>query len=131
MSIKGEALRYLIAGGVNTAFTYVVYLAMLNMFGYLLAFSISFVTGIVIAFVAYSVFVFKSPVVWRKLFQYPILYALQYVVGLALLALLVEYIGLDKRIAPLINVILLTPITFILNKWFLVQGGRDGAEKCG
>lgn len=120
-SIKGEALRFLIAGGVNTVLTYLIYLAFLNVVSYVLAFTLSFIMGIVIAFVIYSLFVFKTPFVWRKMIQYPILYVLQYGGGLVLLAVLVEYMGLDERVAPIINVILLTPITFGLNKWFLTK----------
>lgn len=120
-SIKGEALRFLIAGGMNTVLTYLIYLSLLNVVNYLLAFTLSFIVGIVIAFVIYSFFVFKTPFVWSKMLQYPILYALQYGGGLVLLAILVEYIGLDKRISPIINVTLLTPITFGLNKWFLAK----------
>lgn len=118
-SINGEALRFLIAGGANTVLTYLLYLALLNVVGYLIAFTLSFLAGIVFAFVIYSAFVFKTPFVWRKLLQYPILYGLQYAGGLALLLVLVEYMGLDKRFAPIINVIVLTPVTFVLNKWFL------------
>lgn len=120
-SIKGEALRFLIAGGVNTVLTYLLYLALLNVVTYPLAFTLSFLMGIAFAFVIYSLFVFKTPFTWRKVIQYPMLYAIQYGGGLVLLAVLVEYIGFDERIAPIINVVLLTPITFGLNKWFLTK----------
>jgi putative flippase GtrA len=118
-SIRGEALRFLIAGGANTVLTYFIYLVLLNVMSYPVAFTTSFTMGILIAFILYSAFVFRTPLAWSKLLQYPILYALQYFAGLALLVILVEYMGLDKRIAPVINIIVLTPVTFILNKWFL------------
>jgi putative flippase GtrA len=118
-SIKGEALRFLIAGGVNTVLTYLIYLLLLNVMSYPMAFTTSFTMGILIAFILYSAFVFRAPLAWSKLLQYPILYAVQYFAGLALLVILVEYMGQDKRIAPVINIIVLTPVTFILNKWFL------------
>ncbi len=123
-SIEGEAARFLVAGGINTLITYLIYLAFLNVAGYLIAFTISFIMGIGIAFVIYSSFVFRTQFVWKKLFQYPIIYAVQYIGGMILLAILVEDIGIDKRIAPLINVILLIPVTFVLNKWFLSQGTK-------
>ncbi len=120
-STKGEAARFLIAGGINTLLTYLIYLMLLNLVSYFFAFTMSFIVGILIAFVMYSKFVFRTPFVWCKLVQYPILYALQYVVGVVLLVILVEYMGLDKRIAPIINVVLLTPVIFVLNKWFLTK----------
>lgn len=122
--IKGEGFRFLLAGGANTLFTYLVYLLMLDVFGYILAFTISFSIGVIFAFVIYSLFVFRSPITFRKFFQYPILYILQYIMGLILLTIMVERLGLDKQIAPLVNVIALTPITFILNKWFLLYKGE-------
>jgi putative flippase GtrA len=53
--------------------------------------------------------------------QNPLIYALQYGTGLLLLEILIENFGVDKRFAPLINVILLTPVTFMLNRWFLLR----------
>lgn len=120
-SIKAESVRFLIAGGINTLVTYLIYLGLLNFVGYAVAFSISFVAGIFIAYGLNARFVFKAPISLRKLFQYPLIYAFQYAAGLLLLAILVDELGVDKRFAPLINVLLLTPITFMLNRWFLLK----------
>lgn len=125
-----EGLRFLIGGALNTVLTYLLYLAMLNTLGYILAFSLSFVLGIIFAFVIYSSCVFRSPFTWSKFFQYPVIYALQYVMGLLLLTILIEYFALDERIAPIVNVIVLTPLTFILNKWFLSRKENNGAKNC-
>lgn len=120
-SIKGEGIRYLVVGGSNTLFTYVVYLTLLAPLGYVYAFTVSFALGIVFAFVAYSSFVFRSSLKWHKLYKYPFLYVAQYICGLALLSALIKWLGLDERIAPVVNVIVLTPLTFLLNKWFLAE----------
>ena len=114
--IKSECMRFLIAGSINTVFTYLIYLAALQWFGYVTAFTLSFLGGVIFSFVIYSQFVFKSPFVLKKIFQYPLIYVFQYMSGLILLIVLIKYIGIDKSIAPIINVIILTPITFILNK---------------
>lgn len=119
--IKAEGWRFLIAGGLNTVLTYIFYLILVGWMSYTIAFSLSFVAGIFIAFVIYSRFVFQVPLVLSKLFQYPLLYAAQYVAGLMLLALLVDHFGFNDRIAPIVNVIVLTPIMFLLNKWFLTK----------
>lgn len=118
---KNEAIRFLLAGGANSIITYLVYLALLNVFGYLISFTFSFAAGIVFAFVTYSKFVFYQPHNWKRLPQYSLLYLMQYVIGLALLFFLVTKVALDERIAPIINVIILTPITFLLNRWFIVK----------
>lgn len=123
-SIKAESIRFLIAGGINTLLTYFIYLTFLDIFSYPIAFSISFIAGIFIAYGLNTIFVFKTLLSLRKMFQYPLIYAFQYGVGLLLLAFLVTNLGVDKRFAPLINVLLLTPLTFMLNKWFLVKKVR-------
>lgn len=123
-SIKGEGIRFLVVGGANTLFTYIVYLVLLPPLGYVYAFTVSFAVGVVFAFVAYTSFVFRSSLKWQKLYKYPFLYIAQYISGLTLLSLLIKWLGLDERIAPVVNVIVLTPLTFFLNKWFLAEKGK-------
>lgn len=120
-SIKGEGLRFLIVGGINTLLTYLVYLILLNFTGYALAFTASFAIGILFAFVGYSLFVFRSALQWHKLIQYPLIYGVQYILGLLFLSVLIKSFKIDDRIAPIINVAVLTPITFMLNRIFLAK----------
>jgi putative flippase GtrA len=94
---------------------------------YSVAFSISFVVGVIMAYVLNAGFVFRARFSLAKMAKFPALYLLQYVMGLLLLRVLVDSVGLDERIAPLVNVALLTPVTFMINRWFLVQRGNDGA----
>jgi putative flippase GtrA len=118
---KSETVRFLITGGVNTLLTYLIYLALIAITDYRTAFTSSFIAGIFIAYSLNALFVFKTALSLRKMIQYPLIYAFQYGTGLLLLGILIENFGVDKRFAPLINLILLTPITFMLNKWFLLR----------
>ena len=127
-SIKAEAVRFLIAGAINTLATYLIYLGALPFVAYAYAFSISFVAGIVLAFVLYSSFVFRTPIAWRKLARYPAVYLVQYFAGLAVLALLIEHVGMSKRIAPLVSVLVLTPLTFVMNRRFLLTAKTNAAK---
>ena len=126
-SIKGEGLRFLIAGGINTLLSYLIYLALLRFASYLIAFSISFAAGIFIAYALNAGFVFRTGFSLAKMAKFPALYVIQYLAGLLLLRVLIGSLGIDERIAPLINVALLTPLTFMINRWFLVQRRNDGA----
>lgn len=119
-----ELLRFIIVGVLNTAFTYIVYLFALRLFGYIIAFTISFVTGVVFAFFMYSLFVFKTKMSLKKFIQYPLIYLIQYFLAMVLLIVFVEFVGFDKNIAPLINVVILTPFTFVINRWFLSPKAR-------
>lgn len=122
--IKSECARFLVAGSTNTAFTYLIYLAALQRLGYVTAFTLSFFAGIVFSFIIYSRFVFRSPLILKKFFQYPIIYVFQYISGLILLIVLIKYMGIDKNIAPFVNVILLAPVIFVLNKFFLSKKAK-------
>ena len=114
-------LRFLLAGGLNTVFTYLIYLLLLSYFDYRVSFTCSFVIGIVISYLLNSFMVFDVSLSWRKLFQFPVVYLVQYVLAFVLLNIEVEMMGLDHRIAPLINVILLIPLTFFLTKYLLTR----------
>ncbi len=114
-----EVIRFIVAGACNTVFTYVIYLVALKLFGYITAFTISFLSGIVFAFIIYSLFVFRTKISWKKFIQYPLIYLIQYLLGIGLLIIFVELCGLAKDIAPLVNVLILTPFTFFINRWFL------------
>lgn len=118
-------LRFVAAGGLNTLATYVIYLLLLRCVDYRIAFSLSFALGIVIAYMLNSRVVFSVAFSWRRLLAYPAVYCIQYGLALALLDLEVERMGLDRRIMPLMNVALLLPFTFLLNKWFLTGGVRE------
>src|SRR5947208_14714290 len=103
-SIKGEGLRFLIAGGINTLLTYLIYLALLPFASYWIAFSISFAAGVIIAYGLNAGFVFRTSFSLGKMVKFPAIYLLQYVAGLLLLRIFVGSLGVDARIAPLINV---------------------------
>lgn len=122
--IDGSFLRFLIVGGLNTLITYLVYLVFLGIADYRVAFTISFTFGIFIAYFLNSLVVFKVTFCWKKLLQYPIIYLVQYLLALVLLNLEVELMSIDQVIAPLINVVLLLPVTFVLNRYIL-QSGRE------
>jgi len=76
------------------------------------------------AFYLNTHFVFDLSVSWHKLFQYALIYIFQYITGLFLIVLLVDILEIDGRLAPLINVVLLTPITFLMNRRFFA--GKSG-----
>ena len=85
-----EPIRFLLAGGFNTAATYLVYLGMLQVAPYRVAYTTSFAVGIMLGYAINTWFVFRVPWNWKKMVAYPLVYLIQYVVGLLLLSLVVE-----------------------------------------
>lgn len=108
--------RFLISGGVNTALTYLIYLALIPFMAYTLAYSASYVAGIVIAYVINTRFVFQARMQARSALLYPLVYVAQYAAGVVLLALLVEVLRVDERIAPAAVIVLTIPLTFFLSR---------------
>jgi putative flippase GtrA len=121
------ALRFLLGGAANTALGYVLYL-LLNLFlDYRWAYSISFAAGIVLSFVINSVFVFRQPLRWRRLVVYPVVYAIQYCVGLAAIWLFVAVLRQPEHWAPLAAIALSLPITYIATR-FVLGAKTDAAS---
>ena len=120
-----KSLRFLLAGALNTAITYVIYLVLLRFVGYVAAFTITFVLGIALGYALNLLFVFKSAATGQSLLAYPALYLANYLGGLGLIALLIEITGLPKEVAPLVSTAILTPVMFLLSSKIFKP--REGA----
>lgn len=118
--------RYLVAGTVNTVVTYTAYLALLRLVPYGWAYSIAFVLGIGLAYLMQSRFVFGAAASWRTFFAFPLVYVVQYLVGLGALRALVES-GLMSRELALFAVLVVTvPIGFGLSRALFAWRQRHG-----
>jgi putative flippase GtrA len=114
-------LRFLISGGVNTGATYAVYLSLLGMAGYKVAYTIAYVFGIVLAFVINRLFVFRTHRGWRSIVLFPFIYLAQYLVSMAVVWVWVERLGLPAALAPLIAIAITLPLTFVLSRYVFGQ----------
>ncbi|MEY3220163.1 MAG: hypothetical protein RIT27_1520 [Pseudomonadota bacterium] len=113
-------IKFLIGGGINTAFTYAIYLALMLFVHYQMAYLIAYVAGVIFAYWFNAIMVFKVPLSWKGLFSYPIIYIIQYTISAFLLDFFVETLQIDKTFAPLIIVVLMIPLTYVLNKYILL-----------
>lgn len=125
MVARSSFLRFLISGGVNTAATYAVYLLLLRITDYKLAYTVAYVVGIVLAFVINRLFVFRTHRGWRSAALFPLVYLLQYLVSLGIVWLWVQQWQLPKEIAPLISIAVTIPMTFVLSRFVF---GRPRVE---
>ena len=114
-------LRFLLSGGVNTVLTYAVYLLLMKFMPYWLAYSVSFAGGIGMAYALNRLFVFGEHRGALSLLGLPLVYGIQYVIGLLLLWLWVAVAGLDARLGPLATIGVTVPLTFILTRYLFVQ----------
>lgn len=120
--LEARFVRFLLTGGLNTAFTYAMYLLLLKFLPYLWSYSISYVCGILFAFLMSRFFVFKEQQGLKTVLFFPLIYLAQYLLGALIVWLWVKKLMLPVSIAPLVAIILSLPITFTLSK--LVFVGR-------
>ena len=116
-------LKFIASGAFNTLVSYSAYLALLQLLSYRWSYTVSYVLGIVLAYVLYRYFVFghsggRYGPVWVAL-----IYLGQYLLGLALVSLWVEVLGGAALWAPAFSIAILVPVSYVLNRW--VFGRRE------
>ncbi|CAM4332478.1 putative flippase GtrA [Paenibacillus endophyticus] len=112
-------IKFGFIGALNTAFTYLLYLVLLNFFSYSIAYSISYIVGIVFSYFFNSYFVFKIPVSLSNFLRFPIVYVVQYFLNLLLIFVLVDKLLISEQIALLISIVVTFPISFVLSRYVL------------
>ncbi len=117
--ISGETARFLIAGGINTGATYLIYLVAYWIGGSpLWAFNIAFVCGILLSYALHLKVTFRATHSNRKLAKYPLVYLVQYILGVAFLEFWL-WLGIPAEIAGLLTVPILVPVTFVMTRYIL------------
>ena len=117
--------RFLLAGGLNTAATYCIYLVLSILLHYQIAYFFAYIAGIVFAYYLNSRFVFDSPMSIKKFLTYPLVYIISYLLSVCMLQLLVLFLLIKAELAPLIVIMLMVPVTYFLNKLVLLRKPED------
>lgn len=125
---SGEFIRFLLVGAANTAFGYVVYAALLTFMGYKPAYTGSFVLSVLFSFWLNSRFVFRVRLSIKGLLRFPLVYLVQYLLGIVLMFVMVERIGVSAYFSPLIVIVATIPVTFILSR-ILLKGTGNGQAR--
>jgi putative flippase GtrA len=116
-------VRFLVSGAANTLLTYAVYIVLLQFLPYAAAYTISYIVGIAINY-AFNVFwVFEVKPKMRSAAAWPVIFLMQYLVGISLLALLVNVLRVDAWLAPLAVLVVTVPISYLLSR-LILTGGR-------
>lgn len=112
-------LRFLTGSGINTTFSYAIYLILNTVLNYQLAYFIAYVLGIIFAYWFNSIFVFRIPLSWKGMCTYPLVYIVQYMSAALLLEFLVKSMHIEELWAPLIVAVLLVPLTYSMSRLIL------------
>jgi putative flippase GtrA len=122
MRLRHQALRFLIAGAINTVATYAIYLALLPLLDYTLAYTIAYVTGIVISYLLNTSFVFRVTRTASNMATFPLVYVVQYLLGALVLNLAVRWLGIPEKFALIVSIVVTIPVTFFLSRALLHRG---------
>jgi putative flippase GtrA len=119
--VRVQFVRFLVAGAVNTAITYALYLALLRPLGYAVAYAIACVSGIVLSYFLNARFVFHAPLRVADFLRFPLVYVVQYALNASGLWLLVARAGVPEQWALAIVIAATVPIVFAMSRWVLVR----------
>lgn len=113
---EGRGLRFLVAGGLNTAVTYLMYLGLLRVTSYQVSYAIAFTCGIAISYALGRVFVFRTHRGYRSALMLPLVYLIQYVAGAAVVWAWVTLLHQHPMLAPAVSILVTLPLTYLLSK---------------
>jgi putative flippase GtrA len=120
--IRGRMIRFAAVGVVNTATYYGLYLVFKLALPYLAAHAVAFVLSMVGSFFLNCYFTFHTRPTLRKFLLFPLSNVTNFVLTSVGLYVLVQFLGLNDRVAPLLAAVLAIPVTFLVAQ--LVLAGR-------
>jgi putative flippase GtrA len=106
--------RFLLVGGANTAASYAVYLLLLLVVDYRIAYTVAFVAGLIGGYLMHARFVFDAAPGMRSVAAYLATYAVMYLVSLLVLYLAVTRMGIPKPLGMLASLAVTVPMSFLL-----------------
>lgn len=121
--LNKEFIKFVVSGLINTGLTYIVYLILLKYMDYTFAYSISYISGILISYLLNSLFVFKERISFKKFLKFPLIYIVQYLINLSMVFIFVDQLKLSAQIVPIIVILITIPITYLLSK-IIIKGKK-------
>jgi putative flippase GtrA len=120
-----QAMRFVVTGGINTAFSYGIYAACIFMgAGYALASGVSIVCGILFSYKTTSAVVF-GPGYRGSLVRYLGSYVIVYLFSVLILKTMDEF-GINAYLAGVLAAPPCAVLSFALLKLFVFRAGNDG-----
>ena len=130
-TLARKEIRFLLVGGMNTAIGYTGQVLLSLVIPYTAAYTIMYVFGIINSFFWNKYFTFKSKGHFgREAVRFVLVYLVAYSVGLGILHLQIEILGIKTYIAFAINLLFTTLISWFGHRYFSFRekssyGGSD------
>lgn len=113
---RSRFVRFLLSGGINTVATYAIYLALLQLLDYRIAYTVAYLLGVLLSYILNWLFVFRVHRGLSSVLLFPFVYVAQYVASLAIVWMWVQRFGFSKAFAPLIAIAITIPLTYAVSK---------------
>lgn len=120
---KKQMLGFAVTGILSTLIMFGLYVILYQLINYQYAYLIAYTIS-VIALYFMNKLVFKGSMSLKTVLQFPLIYLLQYVLG-ALSIKFIVGLGFSVTYAPIVIVIILLPVTFILNRFVFSKQKRS------
>ena len=125
--LKNEKIRYLLVGGYNTAFGYILFVLLLMLFKgrihYLIVLVISHVISVTNAYLAYKFLVFKTQGYWLHEFgKFNTVYLGVLAINLVALPAMVELLAIRPAIGQAWFVVITVIVSYLGHKHFSFKG---------
>jgi putative flippase GtrA len=120
--VRTQGARFLAFGALNTLATYALYCVLVAFIAPQPAYAIVFALGIALAYVLNSRYVFAAPIRARTAALYPLVYIAQYAANALLIDAFIGT-GLGPRAALAAALVIVTPLSFALNRLVLTRSG--------
>jgi putative flippase GtrA len=112
-------VRFLIAGGLNTGATLLLYVCLLWILPPWLSWTISFIAGIAIVTFIYPRFVFASKPSNTSLAANAVAYLVSFFISQGLLALFIYWGSLPSSYSGILVAVVMTPLNFLVSRYFI------------
>lgn len=123
-----QVLRFVMVGAVNTVTFYSSYLALHPWLPYVLAYTAAFTLSMVGSFFLNTYFTYRTRPSWRKFLTFPLTNLTNFVLTGTGTILLVHWLHVSSRLAPLPAAIAAIPITFLVSRRILLPGNERPAS---
>lgn len=112
---------FLLLGAVRTVLSYALYLALLQLLPYRIAFTVSYIITLVFSVFVNGAYVFRTQLTPLKVLRYGAVFCINYFLGLGVLTFAVAVLGLDEKIAPAVVIVVMFPVGFLTERYALTR----------
>ena len=121
--MKDKLIKFILGGISNTIFSYLTYCLFLIFFNYKLSYFLCFLASIIYTYQINTKLVFRIKSKLKIKYLYFVIYFIQIILGLFLLDIWVNKFLFSKFLAPILNIIFITPVFFLLS-YFLSRKSK-------